>query len=158
MKSVVQLPDLVIEFGESGLVEFEDHVTWNNSYLMWRLVLAMAMRDGASSVHYHPWRSDGHMSYIVAGTRYEILEPPPKFAAMLAEVAESLASASWFGRIARGWRGRTHLTAGKVRLNAVTGESDWAVVVWTIDAQCGVEWYRLDPTIFPAPKCPIDTE
>lgn len=47
---------------------------------LWGRVLLMAIRDEASSVHYHPWRGDGALSYIIANTRYDLLPPPADWA------------------------------------------------------------------------------
>ena len=43
---------------------------------MWGMILLLAVRDNATSVHYHPWREDGGLPYIVANVRH-VLVPPP---------------------------------------------------------------------------------
>ncbi len=43
---------------------------------MWGMILLLAIRDHATSVHFHPWREDGGLAYVVANVRH-VLVPPP---------------------------------------------------------------------------------
>jgi hypothetical protein len=140
----VQLPDLSALMSENGgeMVEFGSG--WAELCRMWRMVMAMAVRDGASSVHYHPWRADGRLSYIVSGIRYELVPPPPAFAPRLIAGAGALICGSWLGAASRRWFGRPLRAEGRVRLVSGLAASDWAGVVWSIGSHAGVEWYRLD--------------
>ena len=141
MGKPVQLPDLPTG-DELMLVEFG--LGWAELCRLWRMVLAMAVRDGASSVHYHPWRADGHLSYVVAGVRHALVPPPPELAHRVAAAAGALACGSRLGAAARRWLGWPHRAAGRIRLIGVSGESVWAGVVWSAGSLIGVEWYRLD--------------
>jgi hypothetical protein len=120
----VPLLDLPTDDGQTS-VEFG--LDWGELCRLWRMVLAMAVRDGAASVHYHPWRADGHLSYLVSGVRYELVPPPPALARRIAAVAGALACGSRLGAVMRRWLGWPIRTSGRVRLIGKTGESEWAV-------------------------------
>src|SRR5689334_15997838 len=42
----------------------------------WYMILLMAIRDHATSVHYHPWREDGGLAYVKDGVHH-LLVPSP---------------------------------------------------------------------------------
>lgn len=114
----------------------------------WPAVLAMAVRDGAAFVHYHPWRTDGPqdsvLSYKVGGTVYGLVRPPePEFGRLLAEARKLLAP----GRLARWWVRLTGATTvGHLRLVAASGDAtDWCGVVWSAGGVSGADFHRLDP-------------
>jgi hypothetical protein len=145
---LVQLPDLsTLMTQDAGrlLVEFGAGSDWAALGRMWRMALAMAVRDGASSVHYHPWRADGHLSYIVSRTRYVLVQPPQELARRAAAAAGALACGGRLKTALRRWLGWPLRAAGNVRLVTGVATSDWAGVVWSVGSLCGVEWYRLDP-------------
>jgi hypothetical protein len=122
----------------AGRLRFE--VTWPD-------VLAMAIRDGAASVHYHPWRTnavnDDALSYVVGGTRYGLLPPSDESGVRLLATARRLAVPGLFGRL-RAWV--TGAAVGRVRLVTSTGGSDWCVVCWGRGGLAGVDFLRLPPT------------
>ena len=142
MGKPVPLPDLPTD---DGLMLVEFGRDWDELCRMWRMVLAMAVRDGASSVHYHPWRADGHLSYLVAGVRYEMVPPHPELAHRVAAAAGALVCGSRLGAMSRRWLGWPSRAGGRVRLTGQSGESEWAGVVWAVGPLAGVEWFRLDP-------------
>ena len=150
MGKPVRLPDLPAPAAadDPQLVEFG--FAWADLCRLWELLLALAVRDGASSVHYHPWRADGHLSYVVAGARYAMVPPPPELARRVALAAGALACGTRLGAACRRWLGRPVRASGVVRLEGPAGPSEWAGVVWSAGSRVGVEWYRLDPAGGPA--------
>jgi hypothetical protein len=158
MGRLVQLPDLLTPTSEGDPLLVEFGLNWAEFGRMWRMILAMAVRDGASSVHYHPWRPpDGHMCYLISGVRHQLVPPPPAHAYRVAAAAGALMCGSWLGAVSRRWLGWPLRTSGRVSLTGGLGTSEWAGVVWVVGSLvgvvgplAGVEWYRLDPA--PVPK------
>ncbi len=148
MVKLVQLPDL--PSAEPWFVEFG--YEWAELCRMWRMILAMAVRDGAASVHYHPWRADGHLSYLVAGVRYELIPPPPWIARRVSAAAGTIICGNRVGAASRRWLGWPLQAAGQVRLAVGSDVSEWTGVVWSVGSLTGVEWYRL--TNAPQPDQP----
>lgn len=116
--------------------------------VLWLMALAVAVRDGATAVHFHPWRMDrspaGLLAYVVGGTVYDMIPPAEEFhERVLAEARELLAP----GRLARWWGRLTGAaTVGHLRLVATSGyESDWCGVVWSAGGVSGVDFHRLEP-------------
>jgi hypothetical protein len=112
----------------------------------WGPVLAMAVKDRASSVHYHPWRTDRMadfvLSYVILGTRYGLLRPPPEAAGRLLAEARGLICP---GRLRRLAAGRT--VVGRVRLVGAGGTwEDWCGVCWSGGGLAGVEWNWVGPS------------
>jgi hypothetical protein len=78
---------LLINFGETVALPSEIRKLWG-------AVLTMAVRDRATSVHYHPWRTDGRLTYVIEGRqRYEFIPPPEVHAVTIIEGARSLFTA-----------------------------------------------------------------
>ncbi|MBN9517284.1 hypothetical protein J0H58_02010 [bacterium] len=138
MSKTLQLPDLE---REPNSIEFSE------CDRLWRMVLAMAVRDGASSAHYHPWRANGPLSYVVAGIRYELIPPPPTLARQLAEAVAALAGGNRLIATLRRWFGRPPRASGRVRLIGPDGLTNWAGVVWSAGGALGVEWYRVEAVV-----------
>jgi hypothetical protein len=127
----------------------------------WGYVLLFAVRDNASSVHYHPWRGDGALAYIVANTRIELHPPHPDWARHCVAAARSLlAHRSLLGRIAVATRsflsdcsllglilvGRSaRRTCGSLVLGVAEHRIEWQVVCWSSGGRCGVEFFRITP-------------
>jgi hypothetical protein len=122
----------------------------------WPEVLAMAVRDGVSAVHFHPWRTNGVqdnvLSYQVGGVVYGLIRPAEAEDERLLAAARELVApgrlARWWGRLTGG------ATVGRLRLVAASGdESDWCGVVWAADGVSGADFYRLDPApVVPPPE------
>lgn len=90
----------------------------------WGLVLMLALRDKASSIHYHPWRAEGALSYVVDNVRYEMVPPPAEFASECVDAAFSLfvPPVPWYQRWFRGPRQRTVSSTIRVEMAADCGD------------------------------------
>lgn len=111
----------------------------------WPIVLAMAVRDGATEVHYHPWRTDAGgdaLSYLTGGIRYGLVTPDAESKQQLIATARRLAAPGLFARI---WSYVASSAVGRVKLVAASGSSDWCVVCWGRSGMAGVEFLRLSP-------------
>jgi hypothetical protein len=86
--SVIRLPDLtnLISAGDPILVEFGLERTV--IVRMLKMVLAMAVRDGAVAVFYHSWRPGWNLSYLVGGRLHALAPPPPEFAHRVARALD----------------------------------------------------------------------
>ncbi len=115
---------------------------------LWGFVLLMAQRDRATSVHYHPWRSDDRLTYIIEGVqRYELSPPPDEHAPAIIEAARSVFTAPPA-------KGRLSRLVGLAPERAVCSTfsfevHDWAVlwdvVCWSNRERSGVELIRVTP-------------
>ena len=115
---------------------------------IWRMILAMAIRDSAEAVHYHPWGPTYTLSYIVSGTHYGLVPLDPDATDRLISVAGELICGNRLGRLSRCWFGWPVRASGRVTLTGSFGKCDWAGVVWSVGSHSGVDWYRLDlPTV-----------
>src|SRR6187399_673902 len=78
-------------------------MTWDCT---WPEVLAMAVKDGATSVQYHPWRTDRLadfvLSYVITGTRWGLIRPPPEAAGRLLAEARRLLRPGRLSRLVAG--------------------------------------------------------
>ena len=146
MVPVVQLPTLPAPTDDPLSPEavadlYAARVTWDCT---WPEVLAMAVKDRASAVHYHPWRTDRLadfvLSYVITGTRYGLIRPPAAAAGRLLAEARRLLCPS---RVRRLTAGRT--VVGRLRLAGDAGVSEWCGICWTGAGLSGVEWQRVSP-------------
>ncbi len=87
MVRVVHLPDLPRPGGPM-LVEFG--LDRGEVARMWRLIVAMAVRDGAVSVHWHPWRAADALAYVVGGVRHSLVRPPVALDSVVSAAAREL--------------------------------------------------------------------
>ncbi len=150
MAVVMHLPELISDpdsrFNDPAFVAdlYADRLRFAVS--SWSEVLAMAVRDGAASVHYHPWRMvsgrDDSLSYIVGGVRYGLLPPDAESGRRLLAEARRLAAPGSLARF-RAWA--SGHAVGRLRLVAASGESEWLTVFWGRDRWAGVEFLRLSP-------------
>ena len=110
----------------------------------WPEVLAMAVKDGAVSVQYHPWRTDRGadwvLSYVVGGTRYGLIRPPAQAAGRLLTDAHRLLRPGLASRL---FAGRS--VTGRVRLVGDSGATEWIGVCWSNAGVQGVEWHQIMP-------------
>lgn len=121
----------------------------------WGLVLLMSLRDRATSIHYHPWRGDSSLAYIVENTRYELLPPPAEYAADILRVARSMFLAPERGFFARLFgRDSAHPACSAVSLDSWGKFVIWDVVFWTTGERSGLELYRITPLEDPPPAGP----
>jgi hypothetical protein len=125
---------------------------------LWGMVLLVAVRDHASSIHYHPWREDGGLSVVVANVRYVMVPPPPHLVGPLIAVARSLFTrpgrSGWFSRGAGGGP-----VCKTVELDVWGHTSVWDAIVWSSGERSGVELFRIEPTVAeqsPAPGAVAD--
>ena len=101
---------------------------------MWGMILLLAIRDHATSVHYHPWREDGGLAYVVANVRHVLVPPPAELSGAVIAAARSVFTpAARGGLLARlGWRRRAHqslLVRGTGRVGQCVGVGRHRVVV-----------------------------
>ena len=108
---------------------------------MWRYFLAMAVRDRAARVHWHPWEAGHALSYTEGGKRYTLVRPDESLDAVTFEAARRLISPGL-----RGYLARRFLRSGSGRLfcESEFGPSVWCGVWWADREHCGVEFVRLD--------------
>jgi hypothetical protein len=111
---------------------------------LWGLLLLMAVRDGASSVHYHPWRGDGALAYIIANIRIVLRPPPDLWAEYCVAVARSLLGRrrSLLGRMLIG---QPNPACGSLVLGVEEHRIEWEVVCWSSGGRLGVEFFRTTP-------------
>lgn len=126
----------------------------------------MSVRDRATSVHYHPWRSDP-LSYVIDDVRYEVglnkeyfglsegrpividnvryemVPPPVEYAAGIVEEAQ-LAFTPLPGSVARLF-GRRRAACGTFTLVVGGNPVLWDAVVWSNGERSGVELFRVTP-------------
>lgn len=152
MAAVLHLPELPAGSDEPLDPAFvaawsEGTACWPAS---WPIVLAMAVRDGATEVHYRPWRADSGgdaLSYLAGGTRYGLVPPDAGSGRQLLAAARRLAAP---GLVARLWASVAGNAVGRVRLVAASGASEWCVVCRGRGRLAGVDLLRLSPV--PAPS------
>ncbi len=111
---------------------------------LWGYVLLMAVRDKASSVHYHPWRGDGALAYVVANTRVEMRPPHPSAAERCVAAARSLLGHRC-GLLGRILVGQLNLACGSLILGVAEHRIEWEVVCWWSGGRFGVEFFRITP-------------
>lgn len=110
----------------------------------WPELLTAAVRDGAVSVHFHPWGNNGWdiLTYVVGGTRFGLVQPTDEAGDRLWAAALRLAAP---GPLSRLWAWAAGCAVGRVRLVAASDESEWCVVCWRRGRLSGVEFFRLSP-------------
>lgn len=154
MQAVVRIEDLIpsftgLEAVEAGApdMEWEDP---RGPKQFWGMVLLLAVRDGASSLHLHPWRPDRGMTYIVSGVQYEMVPPPSDHGIPLVQSARCLfmRNSSWLRRLLRP---AEVSTAASFVLDVWGNLYEWDVVYWDTGARMGVDFYRANP---PEPQVP----
>jgi hypothetical protein len=126
------------------LAEFE--LCWDDALRLWKMVLAMSVRDAASSLHYHPWKPSGGLWYVVKRVRWALVPPPNVMARPLALAAGSLLSGR-VGAVLRRRFGWPLRTSGWLRVDSEFGPATFAGVVWETGGVFGVEWHRLEPSV-----------
>jgi hypothetical protein len=154
MAVVVRVAELVGDFsalptGAQGelLVDFSDSSVAPavHARTFWGLVLLLAVRDGARSLHYHPWREFGALYYIIGPAFYELLPPPATFGPVLLATARDIFAPrpSWRERLFG--RGASVCTA--VALEVGGAWCWWDAVLWASDWRSGVELFRIFPSL-----------
>ena len=112
----------------------------------WGMVMLMATRDHAQSVHYHPWRADGGLAYVVHMVWYAMVSPEPELAGpVLAAARDLFVRPAWGGWLRR----RGGVQCGSVELEVVGNRFLWDAVAWSSGGRAGVDLYRVSP---PAPS------
>lgn len=107
---------------------------------LWGMLMLMAVRDRALSVHYHPWRERGQLSYVVDNVRYEMLAPGFEWSGRMIEVAREL-----FTPAGGGWFRRPGPACAAVELDVWGNRYVWDAVVWSSGPRAGVELFRVTP-------------
>ena len=116
---------------------------------MWGMILLLAVRDNATSVHYHPWREDGVLAYIVANVRHVLVPPPAELSEAVVAVARSLFTEPVQGGLLARLCGRTvsGLSCGSVDFDVCGNVLVWDAVVWSSGERAGVELFRVAPAV-----------
>lgn len=108
---------------------------------VWAVIFSLALREAATSVHYHPWNVARPLWLTAASTEYAMVPPPQ-------ELTEELLSAAcgWIAprQCALGPFGRAS-QAGRLVVEHGTGQSDWFAVCWSTASGSGVDLYRCAP-------------
>jgi hypothetical protein len=128
------------EQGE-GFIEgsFDEPTAWR----LWSLVLLLAVRDRASSVHFQA-REDDTLSYVVDTIRYAMVPPPTDLFPFLLSAWRSRLSPGWFRKASRWLLGDQRApVSGLVRLWAGEASTDWFVVCGREDDLEHVDLYRV---------------
>jgi hypothetical protein len=111
---------------------------------LWGLVLLLAIRDGATSIHYHPWRADGGLAYVVANVRYAMVPPPADLAEPMVAVARSVFAGG----------GRSGPACSTMEVDVWGNVYLWDAVVWSSAARAGVDLFRIAPAVPEPPNEP----
>jgi hypothetical protein len=140
---LLQLPEIQQKpDGTWPRVEFG--LGWHDFVRMWQMILFMAVRDKAESIHYHPWRTDGRLSYIIKQSRHALHPPPESMCWRVAAAAGAMLCGNRLSAATRRWLGWPVGTSGRIRCTCSHGPSIWAGAVWSSGLFLGVEWYRID--------------
>ena len=135
-------------------IRVNDLVSADYPKKFWGMVFLMAVRDNATSVHYHPWRGDGALAYIVDDVRFEMHPPPVEWAGHLVKTARYLAVRPQ-SIVTRILSGRGDPTCGKLTLCVDEHEIEWQVVCWWSGARIGVEFIRISPPVDAVADVPV---
>ena len=132
----------------SVFVRVEDLVSEDQdpTLKLWGMLLLMAVRDNASSLHYHPWRGDGALAYVVRNVRQEMRPPSPDSAERCIAAARSL-MVRGRNRIRRILSGRWNPACESLILGIGGHEIEWEVVCWSSGGRIGVEFFRVAPPV-----------
>jgi hypothetical protein len=140
---VIRLPAA----GEAGSPDAEGDVELTvdraGAEHVWRLLLAMAVEGGASSVHFHPWREDS-LSCVAGDRRYVFDPPPPGMLPLLLPAVRSLVGLeprpSLLNRLLA--RPEPPVGTAEVVLETPDSRTEWVVVWWSLGESGGVDFYR----------------
>ncbi|MFO0822236.1 MAG: hypothetical protein U0792_03820 [Gemmataceae bacterium] len=125
--------DMLVTFNEDGCNSVECFKK------LWAMLILMAIRDKASSLHYHPWRKDGVLAYVVENTRYEMVPPPAKLAQACFEVARLMFMPPDQQQF---WeRSAEHAACSAVRMEFEGWASLWDAVCWSSGERVGVDLF-----------------
>ena len=145
MAIVLRVDDLIRDVPEGGDLSDDPAVpVW-----LWCMVLLMASRDHATSIHYHPWREDGGLAYIVADARHVLKPPPAELAGpFLASARTLLPNRPGAGSLICPCRFTAIGAAcSTVKLDVCGDVFLWEAVVWSSGPRSGVELFRVSPVI-----------
>ena len=109
----------------------------------WGLILLIAFRDRATSVHYHPWRGESALAEIVDDVRVEMVAPEAEGTATILETARSLflAPRGLLSRLV----GRPSTACGSFSLDVAGRSLVWDAIIWSNGERSGVELNRVTP-------------
>ncbi len=112
--------------------------------IMWQTLLEYAVKERASSVHYHPWR-DNSLGWIVDGTRQELLPFSTHRSRILIKTAGAMLTRSRAELWSRRFLGWPIRATGLLRYLSDDGlMTEWVGIVWSVGSLKGVEWIRVD--------------
>jgi hypothetical protein len=121
---------------------------------LWGMLLLMAVRDNATSLHYHPWRGEGALAYVVRNVRHEMRPPQPDAAERCIAAARSLMFRGR-NRIRRILSGRSSPLCESLTIGIEEHRIEWEVVCWFSRKRSGVDFFRVTP-VEQEPAAPSD--
>jgi hypothetical protein len=109
---------------------------------LWVLVLLMAVRDKARSVHYHSWLGEDALSYVCPDGWHTMMPPKPPLATQMVQV--------WLDRLSRKpkwwpFHRRHQQGTGVVHIGDDQWSIGWYVSCWSRDGVEGVDLIRQNP-------------
>ena len=153
MRNILQLPNLAEIEARSGDESDPSAPTRDSGQKLLNIVLALAIKDNASSVHYHIWRDDamgeGTLYYVIGGVCYEMVPPPLEIVgALFAAGRRLLASRGLWGSLRRLLGRALGSCSGQFSLLDTDGRgSEWCGAVWSAGKTAGLDFYRYDPPV-----------
>jgi|GEM_PF-6854957 len=138
----ISIPDLD---NATGLIEFG--LARTEMIRMWCHLFAMAVRDRATSVHWHPWREGEALSYIIRTTRYTLMRPPTELNTLTSAVAREFVVPGRIRSTIGRWLGRS-VASRFICVNSL-GPSEWCGVWWAIGSINGADFFRTDLGVIP---------
>lgn len=146
MARFIRLPEIPQPIDSNDLVEF-DEKDEKGIHTMWMLVLAIAIRDNAISIHWQPWRNGRALSYVVDDVRYYMIPSPKQFDDQVSRMLQSLIAPTRIGLALRRFLGMP--ITGRILCESKTTYSEWSAVAWKVGDIMNVDFYRLDIPISP---------
>ncbi|MGL6075279.1 MAG: hypothetical protein ACRC8S_14065 [Fimbriiglobus sp.] len=131
----------VVEIDGRYFVEQERD--WEQHLGLWCYYIEWCVYAQASSLHYHPWRTNGKLCLVINERRLLLSPPPDDLAYRLALSAGEMMSNRLSGFLRRriGW---PFQACSHVLFHPPVGPAQFLGVVWKRDRYFGVDWYRTD--------------
>ena len=123
--------------GEDGLVQVELDGTMESGRCLWAFVFAMALKDRAWSVRYHPWLGEARLSYMVFGQWYSLRPPSADMNRAIISAARGIIGGGIVTRLLG-----TSL-AGPFEVEWQGSRTEWVGSVWAAGGKEGAEFYCL---------------
>jgi hypothetical protein len=128
-------------------IELEITGTKEDADRLWRMIVAMGIRDHASSIHYQPYAFGHALYYIVDWVQYGLVTPPEEFAKTLVEsikMALTKAQGNSFTKMLKRLI-RSRVVHATIDFVAEQETTTWDVVAWSGNDSSGAAFYRVSP-------------